>query len=313
MITQLCWKGEPAVLLSTGEASVVVLPKRGGKIASFYNKKRDFEFLFQNPKSGYSDAAFGDLFEAFEACGFDDAFPTLIPETVMIGNNPVQYPDHGEIWSAPFDFAIHEDKVVLNYQSRLLGYSYQKQFQLVNQTLHGSWRIENQSDITFPYLWAFHCLSVYRKNMQILFPEGTEKIMNGLQSKRLGSPGSIYSFPTDMPLGARYDFNSVPQPDTDSFEKYFVYGKVSDGCIGYRFPDEQIAVQIRYDSQIFPYLGFWVTAGGFRGDFNCALEPMTSFYDSIANAEKSNTVRFLNPGEAIHFDIDISFLDQVSA
>ncbi len=52
-----------------------------------------------------------------------------------------------------------------------------------------------------------------------------------------------------------------------------------------------------------------MTAGGFRGDYNCALEPMTSFYDSVANAEKSATLRFLNPGESIHFDIDITFLD----
>ena len=133
--------------------------------------------------------------------------------------------------------------------------------------------------------------------------------MNGLQSQRLGNPGMIYSFPQDTPLGVRYDFTRVPQPESESYEKYFVWGKVREGRIGYRFPNEQTAIQIQYDPQIFPYLGFWVTAGGFRGDYNCALEPMTSFYDSVANAEKSATLRFLNPGESIHFDIDITFLD----
>jgi galactose mutarotase-like enzyme len=309
MISKTSWNGEQAVLLSSDTSSAVILPKRGGKIASFYNKKKNFEFLFQNPKSGYTDAAIGDSFEDFEACGFDDAFPTLIPETVMIDGNPVHYPDHGEIWSAPFDLTMHGEKAILNYQSNLLGYTYQKQFQLSDQTLHGSWRIENQSDIAFPYLWAFHCLSVYRKNMQILFPKGTEKIMNGLHSKRLGNPGAIYTFPEDTPFGIGYDFTRVPQPESESYEKYFVWGKVREGRIGYRFPDEQTAIQIQYDPQIFPYLGFWVTAGGFRGDYNCALEPMTSFYDSVANAEKSATLRFLNPGESIHFDIDITFLD----
>ena len=308
-ITSISWKGEQAVLLSTDTASAVILPKRGGKVASFFYKKKNFEFLFQNPKSGYSNASIGDSFEAFEACGFDDAFPTIIEETVMIDGNPLHYPDHGEIWSAPFDLTIHEEKAVLNYQSRLLGYTYQKQFQLSDQTLYGFWRIENRSDIAFPYLWAFHCLSVYRKNMRILFPKGTEKIMNGLQSQRLGNPGMIYSFPQDTPLGVRYDFTRVPQPDNDTFEKYFVWGNVRDGRIGYRFPDEQTMVQIQYDPQIFPYLGFWVTAGGFRGDYNCALEPMTSFYDSIANSEKSATVRFLNPGESVNFEISITFLD----
>jgi galactose mutarotase-like enzyme len=92
--------------------------------------------------------------------------------------------------------------------------------------------------------------------------------------------------------------------------KNILFGaKFVKAAIGYRFPDEQTAIQIQYDPQYFPYLGFWVTAGGFRGDYNCALEPMTSFYDSVSNVKKSATLRFLNPGESSHFEIDITFLD----
>lgn len=302
------YQGEQAILLSSARASAAILPARGGKVASFFDKEKQFEFLFQNPRSVYSDAKTGDDFALFEACGLDDAFPSINSGIVEINGSPVAYPDHGEIWSAPFRFSIDGDIARLWYRSPLLGYSYQKSCQLFDKTLSCTWKIVNEGCQSFPYLWALHGLAVYRPDMQIVFPPGVEKVINVLQSSRLGAPESEYLFPLDTPLSSPYDFTSVPSPDSMTMEKYFVKGRVSEGIAGYRYPRESVAVMLQYDSRILPYLGFWITAGGFRGDCNCALEPMTGFYDDIRIASKNGAINYLEPGEALNFSINFSFV-----
>jgi hypothetical protein len=89
MISKTSWNGEQAVLLSSDTSSAVILPKREWKNCFFYNKKKNFEFLFSKSEIWLYRCCIGDSFEDFEACGFDDAFPTLIPETVDDRCNPV--------------------------------------------------------------------------------------------------------------------------------------------------------------------------------------------------------------------------------
>jgi hypothetical protein len=58
-----------------------------------------------------------------------------------------------------------------------------------------------------------------------------------------------------------------------------------------------------YDANKLPYLGFWRTLGGFRGDYNCALEPSNGFYDSIAKAQENKTCPILESGEVFSFQL----------
>ncbi len=55
--------------------------------------------------------------------------------------------------------------------------------------------------------------------------------------------------------------------------------------------------KLGWDKDKLPYLGFWITDGGFRGDYNCALEPSTGYYDSIDIATKNGKVSYLLPNE----------------
>ena len=63
---------------------------------------------------------------------------------------------------------------------------------------------------------------------------------------------------------------------------------------------------IEWDNNVLPYLGFWITAGGFRGDYNCAWEPSSGYYDSVSRALRNNAVWELLPQEEKQFDITIT-------
>lgn len=63
---------------------------------------------------------------------------------------------------------------------------------------------------------------------------------------------------------------------------------------------------LKYDANKLPYLGVWITAGGYRGDYNCALEPATGFYDDVPRTIKNGTIRVLEPGGEFAFTLEIS-------
>lgn len=299
--------GESAVYLENEFLRAVTLPRFGGKVASLYCKEKQFELLFQNPKSGFTPARLGDSFGEFEACGFDDAFPTIDTCEVPAGGTSVFYPDHGEIWSAPFGLSVENDRAVMTHMSRILPCRYEKVLELDGTGLLCSYKISNTWNFDFPYLWAFHCLVNYQSDMKLIFPDGVLQVENVYGSPALGKVGAVYRFPKDKTVdGAERDFTSVPTALPPSEEKFYVKGRVTEGRCGYHYPSQGVTALIEYDAAKLPYLGFWCTVGGFRGDYNCALEPASAYYDNIPTAAKNGTVSVLHAGETLCFSIRIT-------
>ena len=126
MITKATFKGTDSIVLESGAVKVVILPEIGGKVASFYHKSKDFELLFQNKENFYRRPELYSPFECFDAAGFDDAFPSIDAGEVGIGDRSIQYPDHGEIWSMPFEYECYDARVELWCESKILPYTYRK-------------------------------------------------------------------------------------------------------------------------------------------------------------------------------------------
>ncbi|WP_312641226.1 DUF5107 domain-containing protein [Hydrogenoanaerobacterium sp.] len=296
-----------AIVLQNSLLRIAVLPAKGGKLASVYSKPKEFELLFQNPKPQYGEAKLYSPFGQFEACGFDDAFPTINAGDVSVGGKRISYPDHGEIWSSKFDYRIEQERVELCFQSEILPYRYIKNIWLDGDSVICSYEITNIGRVEFPYLWAFHCLVSYREDMRLLMPEGVERVENVCASPLFGEVGEIYRYPVDTVMGGQnWDFRSVLPAHPKSMAKYYVQGAVKQGFCGYEYPSENVRALITYDAEKLPYLGFWITTGGYRGDCNCALEPATGYYDSIATAQKNGCCSGLQPGETLRFEIKIT-------
>ena len=299
--------GANAVVLENRNIGCVCLPEHGGKLASLYYKKQRFELLFQNPKQMYRIAQPGSAFGDYEACGFDDAFPNIDAGTVETAAGKQTYFDHGEIWTAKFNYERSAEELRLTYKSPFLGYRYEKLLSLRGSTLLIEYRIRNESESAFPCIWACHCLVNYRTDMQLIFPDDVERVLNVANTKRLGSTGTIYRFPVDATTdGNVYDFTTVPPLDGKTMVKYYCCDAVQEGRCGYRYPTEGVEAIFTYDANALPYLGFWVTAGGYRGDANCALEPTNGFYDSIETAQQNGKCPVLQPNEELRFQLRIT-------
>lgn len=307
MIKETLFKGYQAILMENKKIRVVILPKLGGKLVSFYLKEKDFELLFQNKESTYRQPNLKSNFVDFDASGFDDCFPTINPSIAKYNGKEVYYPDHGEIWTASFNLLEISEDISLSYRSKILPYLYFKRISIENNYLHLHYSIENQGNEAFECIWAMHCLINCHQDIKLIFPAGITRIINVLDSKYLGEKGTIHTFPVTIDqYGQEYRLDRISPPEMNKCEKYYALDEIKNGVCGVYYPIEDVLFQIHYNSSVLPYLGFWVTEGGFRGDYNCAFEPTNSFYDSLDIARKEKKLFKLMPGHPLEFSISMS-------
>jgi galactose mutarotase-like enzyme len=304
MIEKCRYKEIEAIKLENDVLKIIVIPSMGGKVASIYRKDKKFELLFQNKEEIYRKPKVYDEFFKYDASGFDDAFPTIDEGNVRIGEKNVIYPDHGEIWAASFTYEIKGKKVECMYQSEIIDYKYKKTFSLLDDILTIEYEIVNTGVDEFPCIWAMHNLMVCEEDMELIFPENTKEVINVRNSEFLGESGRIYLYPATInSLGQVFNFNKVLPASANNMEKYYVKGPVTQGCCGAYYPSKDINYRVYYDKEKLPYLGFWVTEGGFRGDYNCALEPTNGYYDSIDIAKNEGNICVLRPMEILEFNL----------
>ena len=307
MIYKNVFKGIESIVLENKILKIVLLPSIGGKIASIYNKEKDFELLFQNKNNEYSHPKLNDNFAEFDASGFDDAFPTIDISEVNYCGEKIIYPDHGEIWSSSLDYKISADQVELFLQSAILPYYYKKTISLNNESLNIKYHIENTATQPFPCIWAMHCLVNCEENMELTFPKTTSEILNVQDSINLGIVNTQHQYPIAKNNSHKdYYLNKVGKKSCNNTEKYYVNGPVTEGKCSIYYPDHNILYSVNFDKDKMPYLGFWVTEGGFRGDYNCAFEPTNGFYDGIETAKSKEKLFYLAPEKPLDFTISLS-------
>lgn len=269
-------------------------PHLGGKITSFFHKEKEFELAAQ-PGKPLTELPAPDGNFAPYAFGMDDAFPNIDAESVQWKGRRIRYPDHGEIWMASFDVMDQsEDHAALAWNSPL-GYRYEKTLRLADNALAIHYRITNESAEELPCIWTWHGLMRYEEEMEVILPPGTTHCRNVLTGPVLGEAGTVY--PAEDPR-----FTGVPGA---GMSKFYAEPPVKQGSCGLRYPSRNVTCRMEYDVEKLPYFGFWVTAGGFQGDYNCALEPTNGFYDSISGACLNGCLPVLQPGETMAFAIKI--------
>lgn len=302
MMQQTTLMGAAAWQMQNDLLTAIILPEHGGKIASLVYRPKNWELLFQNPKGVFRKAERGDDYSDYEACGFDEAFPTVDACLIQVGNRKVLYPDHGELWSAAFTAHPDGNALVLYWRSPELGYVYEKQLSLENNRLVCRYHIHNPGKSPLPALWVCHCLVHCEPDMRILMPKEVRQAENVFPSDWLGKAEEKLSYPIAAGPRGSIDLQSMP---ADGALKYYASSAVKEGRCRYVYPGSNMLAELEYDSDMLPYLGFWATNGGYRGDVNCALEPANGYYDNIDHAKRHNACPVLTSGETWNFTLSI--------
>jgi hypothetical protein len=294
------YNGIPAVILENECIRIVIMPELGAKIWRLLYKPKGKEMLWQHPRlkprklstSVYDDVFFG---------GWDELFPNDIPE-ILVGE---AVPDHGELWTLPWEYRIvHEtaEEVCIHLwvETSVFAVRVDKWITLKagQSMLHFRHSIHNKGVISMPYLWKLHVALVVDENSRIDLPARTVQIED-FGPTRLGRVGVSYTWPyAEDETGIMQDMRRT-LPITAAKNEFQYATEMDAGWCALTQVQEQIGFGLSYDLDVLPSCWLFATYGGWRGLNTVVLEPCSGYPVSVNDGINQGTHRILEAGEQV--------------
>jgi hypothetical protein len=291
--------------LRTDALEVTVVPGCGAKIVRLHDRHAGREWIWSaRPARVLHQNAVGDAFDDSPLIGIDECLPTVAP-CVVDGK---EWPDHGEVWPRAWDLdeeALHDARVVTSISLRTVPLSFTRELSVSENTLRLAYTLCNNADEAQRYAWALHPLLAMREGDHIELPPGEHV---GRVDSAANLPGLAAGEQAVWPeplAGVRAD-RLLPGTELTSLKLYlpspqpagFAITNTADGT----------TMRGRYGpAELLPYLGIWVTRGGWNGYHHFAVEP-TNVNDDRADRMdvESNPAAVLGPSERRNWFVELS-------
>jgi len=296
------FKGEESLILENASLRAIILPAWGAKTVSLVHAESGIETLWQNPSPEFTRSRYGDSFETGEFAGFDEMFPTI--SRCYYESAPwagVEAPDHGEVWSIPWDSTVGPDSVTLTVTGARFPYRLQKTITLVGEKLVAHYAAANLSDQPLDFIWAAHPLFNASEGLHLIVPRAMRSVINSVPGPTLGGYGHRHEFP-----GKEIRLDRVPPRNDTGYQKYWFAQKVTEGWCILHHPGKNLSIGLSFPADRVPYLGVWLNEGGYAGQYNIAPEPATGAMDRIDFAKMWGMNSVLNPAETRQWHLAIS-------
>ena len=256
-------QGFDACRLGNGEIELTILPELGAKIVSLKNLKTGREWLW-HPGSELKlfRSKAGDDFSRGTLAGVDECIPTIAPCTIAGGR---VLPDHGEVWSAPWNVDVDTAGNGFLRASICLPVSpfrFTRELVLRGAQVHLCYTLENLGACEEKYLWAMHPLMRLQAGDMLELPASTRALLPE-------DAGWIDALDTEIPCGGC----------AKVFAKGVVEGRAA---IANRNTGDRI--EFTWDIAQNDSLGLWLSRGGWHGHHHFAVEPTNGAPDSLASA-----------------------------
>ena len=285
------YKGLNAIVLENDALCVTFLPDYACKTAGLVSKKTGREFLFQSTRETLEIPPYAAPFSRYDSSGFDEVFPSIDACPYPYGKyagTPV--PDHGEVWALPWDCTPDTAHNALSacVKSPRLPYILSKHVSLRGNEIRFAYRVQNTSDEPFYFIWTPHCLLACSPATRLLVPDNLREVISVEHgTQHLGPWGTRHTYPLTTDVnGKPFDLAATEPATAKNCEKFYFTSRNTAGWCGIRHTDSGEELLYRYDADKVPFLGVWKTHGGYRGDYNIALEPCTGIYDDLYLAYK---------------------------
>jgi galactose mutarotase-like enzyme len=294
------YKGLESIVFENDQIRAEFLPGYAAKMVSLQNKKTGKEFLFQSNSDTLKLPPYGAAFSDYDSSGFDEVFPSIdrcpYPDGTYAGT---LIPDHGEVWAMQWELSdIADFGFKATVKSKTLPYILTRETIIKNNEVHFNYTVTNTSDKEdFKFIWALHCLLACGPQTRLLTPNNLTAVMTVEHSTQtLGPWGTIHNYPYAISVdNKRIDLSDTQPKEANNCEKFYFLEKNTQGWCGIVHEDSGDKLTYKYDAEQVPYLGVWKTQGGYRGDYNIALEPCTGIYDDLYVADKIKKVSKVAP------------------
>lgn len=298
-----------AIIMENDNIKLTLLPEIGFKIASMVYKPKEKEIFFQPTNNLYKIPSYGDTFEIYDTSGCDDMIPTIDKCSYPIGKykNTI-LSDHGESWSTSWNAEIKNDKIIGSFDLKSLPLTFKKVIYFKDDnSINMDYTVKNNDDENIIFIWALHGLNAFDENTEILIPKENDRIINVHSSELLGDIGDTHSFP--ILKEKNIDLTKLNSYEDKKTYKYYFLEPFKTGTVGLNYKDDNLTYLIHFEPEKIPYVGIWITTGGFKGEYNVAIEPTNGFYDSLKIAYENNKFQTVNRNSEKSWSISLELLE----
>jgi hypothetical protein len=251
-----------------------VVPALGAKIISLRNLVTGYEWMW-HPPTGMKLFCnqLGDDFATSTMTGWDECLPTIAP-CVWKGR---KLPDHGEVWSVPWEIDLKTfDRGVLKTSVTLAvsPFNFGRNIELHGNEIRLDYQLENLSNQPEKFLWAMHPLLPVSDHIQLALTAETKNFLAG------------------KPWIDGLKFNTDKPSCVKTYASPLREGRAS--VVNTAARDR---LQFEWDTTRNNTLGLWLTRGGWNGYHHVALEPANGAADVLTDAVKAGQGGLLAPKE----------------
>ena len=294
---------------------VRVIPQLGCKIVEIYDLENDHEWLWSDKSRPIKAANYGDQYDLYDISGFDECFPNI-----GISQDPknigVTLPDHGEIWSLPWDVTQEENGVSATVLGKLFDYRFFRRLSLKSNKLVIEYSVSNIGDSEITYMWSAHPLFAIDESMKI------EISGNPKMSKEFGFGGRIgpdgdnwyeghlseHVWPSVVGADGRVSDMSEVSLDKVLTDKVVLDAPV-DGLVSLKKLSSGRSLTMKFSPLELPFLGICYNFGAWplTGEPATwvALEPTTGKTDRLDECAELDCARVLAPKSHANWSLEI--------
>lgn len=269
--------GFSAVGLASGSVEVWIVPELGARIVSLRNLRTGREWCWHRPESHWLwRNQPGDPFATSTHAGIDECFPT-VGACTHAGR---ALPDHGDVWAREWKLeSSRDDEIVCAVDGPDGAYRFQRSVSLADAELRLDYRVENRKDAPLDFLWSLHPLLAIQPNDRIELGSEVTRVDVGYPQPA-DARDSSWSWPEES--GARLDHLELPA-STPGCAKIFA-GPLRSGHAALVNSTTEDRLEFAWEIASQPWVGVWLTRGGYQNWHHLAIEPTNAPTDALADA-----------------------------
>ena len=298
-VENLCGGSSPwglrTITIENNLVSFVVLPEAGAKIISLVHKPTGKQILWRNARTPPSRVPAGGGFDDNWAGGWDELFPNDEPVSI----HGESFPDHGELWTADWDYELeHQNGVAVLYLRTdcvMSGCRFEKWISLAegDARLRFRHRLTNLRARRFQCLWKLHPAMAVSVGDRILIPARRFQLepdcLGSLEAGPREWQGSVVELP-----GGPMDVSVVPPPGSKQLHFFYGLDLIEGWCATYD-PVLKLAVGLVFPKDLFTSCWLFASYGGWREHYVAVLEPCTGYPYRLEQAAQANQCLSLEP------------------
>lgn len=290
-----------SVVLSNDALELVVFPEVGARIYSIFHKLSQTEFLWHHPTNAPRAYQGGEWFDDVFCGGWDELFPSC--EACEFQG--LHIPDHGELWSTSWDWAIESSTLYTGVTAKVFPVRFERWLTLDphKPVIYLRYRLKNLSANDLELIWGIHPLFNITPHHRIDLPSGNMQV-DLSSSASLGKVGQTYEWPFLLTPSGTRDMRVLPGPDAKTFAGHYCT-KSSSSWFALTDTKKCVGIAMIYPQEIFRSLWLWQSYGGWQELYHLAIEPWVGYPVNLEQSVRAGHHLTLLADETLEYKVSV--------